>query len=108
MSTNFAAIVSDARRHVRWGAGMTAAEFDFSLTSKDGVAMAALGDMIYVHANRHLPAVQTDADLSQRRANAAVLNQALRPQIDAMVAAAKTKAYTGWSDASGGPVRYGR
>lgn len=100
MTADFAAIVSTARRR----ADMTAAEFDYSLFAQDGKALAALQDAVYALANRgHDP---VDDETQNRQARAEALRTEVQAQIDAMIDAAKAKRYTGWSDASGGPVRY--
>jgi hypothetical protein len=110
MSEKFAAIVAVARR----ATGYSAAEFDYSLVTgyaehDTESALGAIDGAIYTVANEHLPMVDTTTtreDLLQRRANAEALRVQLQPEIDAMVAAAKGKSYTGWSNASRGPIRY--
>lgn len=104
----FAAVVSDARLV----AGMTAAEMDYSLAMEQvgaGTGMAALRDAIDRLATRGLPEVKPGdvegmCEVRQRARDEA--HERFTPDIKAMVAAAKTKSYSGWSDASSGPIRY--
>lgn len=94
MTTKFAAIVTAARQD----AGLTAAEFDYQLQLGTELGWAAhngLGNAIYQAAGRDLEAAEA-------------LRAEVGPEIDAMIEAAKTKSYTGWSDSSRGPVRYAR
>lgn len=103
----FAAIIAYARRVEH----LTAAEMDHSLAMGDGTAMAALGNAAYRIANEHLPEVTPATNVDEllgRRLNADALIDATTPDRDAMVADAKTRSFTGWSDASRGPIRYAR
>jgi hypothetical protein len=85
------------------------AEFDYSLKIGDGCALAALYDVTYMLANRHLPAVTSETtarDTRQRRVNADLLHETYRAEREALITAAKAKSFAGWSDASRYPIRY--
>lgn len=104
-------LVTAARRH----AGMTAAEFDYSLAfgaHRAGElhnAYFALSSAAYLLATESLPAVDetTSADdLARRHQLGRNLLESYRADLDAMIAAARAKTYNGWSSASGGPISY--
>jgi len=102
---DFTAIAAAARAR----AGMTDAEFDYSLSVRDGRALAELQSAIYEAANRDLPTVQPgdgQEEPARRMERARALSEQVRPQIDAMIAAAKAKTYAGWSVHSSGSIRY--
>jgi hypothetical protein len=96
--TTFAEIVTAARAITGW----TDAEFDYSLSlDPDNRGFSALGAITgaaHELANAHLGPVDLVAaneDLRQRAVNAQALMDSVRPELDAMVAAAKAKTYTG-------------
>lgn len=105
---SFATLVAVARRH----AEMTTAEFDHSLAFPDGhnrSAHAALGHAAYRLVTEGLPAIRPGTpgdELDRRDAAAKALLSAHKASIDAMVTEAKRRSYTGWSNASRGPIRY--
>jgi len=85
---------------------LTAAEFDHSLATGDtslAGALHHLGNAIHRAAN---PGDSGSA--ADRADRARALNAKLTPQIEALITAARGKSYTGWSDASSGPIRYGQ
>lgn len=99
--TTFADIVTEARlRNPDW----TGAEWDYSLAAPDGHrnGLEELANAAYVVANRHLPEVTPDSpnDLAEREANAKALIRDTADERVALIAAAKAKQYTGWSDES--------
>lgn len=105
MDITFAEIVAVARRHL----DMTADEFDYALATEQTRAHAALGEAVRILANRGRPEVQPGDGpevLRARDERADDLMRRVRPDIDRMVAEAKSKSYTGWSAASRGPIRY--
>lgn len=110
----FAAIVAQARRQaavlgevdITPGA-RTAAEFDYQLTlgpNGGWSAYQALDNALYILANEG----REDDDFTVKSARAAALRARHAADIDQLIADAKAKAYTGWSNASRGPVRYAR
>jgi hypothetical protein len=98
----FADIYAEARA----ASQLTAAEFDYSLANGPGTAIGALADAAYVLATADLP-LKTWADLPARHAAAEALIDATRHERTARISAAKRRTYTGWSNASRGPIRYG-
>lgn len=90
-ATSFAALVSTARRL----ADMTAAEFDYSLTTDGGGAFGPYG---------YLGLAASQLTGSPEAGKALLVENS--DNIAAMVEAAKTKSYTGWSRYSTGPIRY--
>jgi hypothetical protein len=99
----FAAIIATAKTRLN----MTSAEFDESLASGDGRAVSAIVDACYSHANPTVVnANTTDQELSERQQRARDLHTALRPQIAQRITEARNRSYTGWADASCGPIRY--
>lgn len=109
MTATFAAIVAAARSH----AGLTAAEFDYALTSGPNLgarAYMALDASIYTLANEGQPQVTQGAHeiRAERSRRADALRQQYADEIVQLIADAEAKAYTGWSTASAGPVRYAR
>lgn len=103
---SFAAVVARARRT----SGLSAAEFDYSLTTGDldTRAIYALGNAIYELANGPLPNKLTAEVTRARRERGDELHARMVPHIKAMIEAAKAKSYLGWSIAGSdtGPVRY--
>lgn len=101
--TTFAEIVVEARRR---NPDWTDAEWDYSLAAPDGRrdGIAELWHAAYIVANQHLPQVTPDgpSDLAQRQINRANADRSHTPERDALIAAAKAKTYTGWSDAARG------
>lgn len=106
--TTFAEIVTIARQL----AGMTDAEFDYSLASGDrgaDSAMTALTNAAYLITTPHLPEVSgatSVEDLLRRQDTARALIDATTTEREAMVVSARTKGYTGWSVHSSGPIQY--
>jgi hypothetical protein len=95
----------------RTRAGLTAAEFDYDLThnNPNTAAPMALDAVMYELANQHLPTIQTDdapSALWERANNAARMHEKFRADVKSMIEAAQRKQYIGWSNASGGPIRY--
>lgn len=93
----FAAIVAEARRD----SGLTAAEFDYQLN---------LGTELGATAYRGLGNALHRAGQARGRSEAEMADE-FGAEIDAMVAAAKAKTYTGWSNVSrarGHKIRYAR
>jgi hypothetical protein len=110
MSVTFATIVAEARRD----SGLTAAEFDYQLNQGAALgfrAYDALGNAIYRIANAGQPEIVEGTPMSvlgERLARADALRERYADEIDQMIARAKAKSYTGWSNASRGPIRYAR
>ncbi|ANZ35272.1 hypothetical protein BBK82_03455 [Lentzea guizhouensis] len=103
--------VATIRADARIVADMTAAEFDHSLATGDGQALAAMNEASYRLANATYPAVQPgdgEEVLRQRTERAQALWQQVWPEIEAMVTRAKAMEFSGWSSASSGPIRYAR
>lgn len=111
-SQTFAQVIAKAKQlH-----GGSSAEFDYSLASGDttvgnrvdnvlGNASVALDGAIWEIAT----ADQRDADMRTKRQLADELRERIRPELDAAIAAASKRSYTGWSDAAramGRPIRY--
>lgn len=100
------------RAKARAATGMTAPEFDHSLSTGDGRAVTAMNGAAYELANRALPPVrQGDGDdvLAERRDRAEALWTQAWPEIEAMISRAKAMKFLGWSDearARGGKIRY--
>jgi hypothetical protein len=106
-ATNIAAIRAQALAI----AGMTDAEFDFSLAMTDGRAMVAMNEATRHIANAGHPAVKPgdgNEVLQQRAERAEALWAQLWPEIEEMATRATGMKFNGWSTASGGPVRYAR
>lgn len=107
-SNDFPQIMATARTRSR----LTAAEFDYSLATRSTLAsgaLSAIANACYDLANAGLPEVDettTDEDLTARRERADALHRSVFGEIDSAVAVANAKSYTGWSGASGGPIRY--
>lgn len=105
--TTFTEIVTLARQ-LAGTSGMTEAEFDYSLATEGHNpedASAAMWNAAYYLANADLPEVDdttTAENLRQREANAKALLSTVESDRVAMIAAAKAKSYTGWSDAARG------
>jgi hypothetical protein len=97
--TTFAEIVAAARAITGW----TDAEFDYSLSldpdDRGFNAVGAITSAAHQLANAHLPEeldfLEANEDSRQREANAQALMDHVRPELDAMIAAAKAKSYTG-------------
>jgi hypothetical protein len=88
------------RAMARVHAGMTAAEFDYSLSVGDGRALQAMNGAAYLLANEDHPDVQsgdTEQALAERRQRADALWEQVWPEVEAMVRRAKTMKFTGWS-----------
>ncbi len=95
----FAHITSKARQDKQ----MTSAEFDYSLAMNDGKAGGAIYDACYAYAYADQFPVTDIAAATQR---AGELQDSLRPWIEQRTVEASARSYTGWSTASGGPIRY--
>lgn len=96
-------------RQLAGTSGMTDAEFDYLLATNTKVGASAISGAAYELANARLPVVgihTTAEDLRRREANARALVDTIRPELDAMITAAKLKKYTGWSVHSTGPIQY--
>lgn len=112
MSTpiTFAAIVAAARRDAQ----LTAAEFDYQLNLGSEVGARAyqgLANAIWDLANEGHPDVELGRHdiFADRERRADALRERFADDIDRMIATAKTRCYTGWSDTAGaptGPIRY--
>jgi hypothetical protein len=96
--TTFAEILTLARQISGWAD----AEFDYSLSldpdNRGFNAFGAITGAAHELANAHLGPVDLVAaneDLRQREANTQALMDHVRPELDAMIAAAKAKSYTG-------------
>lgn len=94
MDTRFASIVTAARRN----AGLTAAEFDYQLS---------LGSELGSRAYNGLGNALYQAGVAEG-VTAAEMGERLGAEINQLVADANAKSYTGWSNASRGPIRYAR
>lgn len=100
------------RAKARAVTGMTAPEFDHSLSVGDGRALAAMNSAAYELANRDLPLVQQGNGknvLEERRDRAEVLWTQVWPEVEAMIARAKAMKFLDWSDearARGRKIRY--
>lgn len=104
-SPAFRKIMATARRRH----GGTAAEFDYSLSTGQAVdadgeytgAVVAVDNAIYTVANDgHAGTAEEHA------ARARALREQITPELDTLIAECKAKSYTGWSNASRGPIRY--
>lgn len=106
-SSEFRKIMAVARRR----SGKTAAAFDYSLSIGETVdtdgeytgAIIAIDNAIYDIAN---PGNAGTSDEKHRRKVA--LKARIAPELDALIAECAAKSYTGWSNASSGPIRYAR
>ncbi len=95
-------------------AAMTFAEFDYALQNPHSHqfgerAVRALGAAIDDAANEGYPQVTEGCSmdiLREHEARRRVLRAELAPQVDALIAAARAKSYTGWSSANAAPIRY--
>lgn len=100
------------RAMARVHTGMTAPEFDHSLSAGDGRAVQAMNSAAYLLANEDHPDVQpgdTEQVLAERRQRADALWDSVWPEVEAMVARAKTMKFLGWSaeaKARGQKIRY--
>jgi hypothetical protein len=104
-----AIVIAAARRR----SGLTAAEFDYRLSlgpESGAAAYNALGNAVYDIANEGHPEVTVGAHdvAADRSRRASALHAALAADVAELVADAKAQAYTGWSVASRGPIRYAR
>lgn len=104
--TLFDGIVAHARAHHP----VTDAEWDYSLAEpmslrKPVDALAALRDATYMVANG-LGASYDVPDAAEARQRADMLWDETADERDAAVSAARDKSYVGWSEQSGGPIRY--
>ncbi|MBP2341079.1 hypothetical protein JOF41_007333 [Saccharothrix coeruleofusca] len=91
------------RARARTTSGMTAPEFDYSLSIGDGRAVSAMNHAAYLMANEGHPEVQPGDDdevLRQRRERADALWERVWPEVEAMTQRAKAMGFTGWSDAA--------
>lgn len=92
--------------------GMTAAEFDHSLSAGDGRAVQAMASAAYLLANEDHPDVRpgdTEQALAERQQRADALWEQVWPDVEAMVRRAKTMRFTGSSaeaKARGQKIRY--
>lgn len=89
--------------------GLSAPGFD-RMISIEGIGgpMGELGNQVYLMANSHMPAVTPGIDnqFGQRNINHTELWLALLLDLMTYEAHCKARTYSGWSNASRGPVRY--
>lgn len=89
----------------------SAAERDHELVTGGGGSLAIMNAIYDVAAQRlGVPPGQRPSDygitLEQQKAEADAVRAAIADGLQAHVAGARTHRYVGWSNASGGPVRY--
>lgn len=95
-----AAVISYAREF----SGLTNAEFDYRIATRGiGGPNSELGSATYVIATRDVPdAMSTD----DREALWLRTWEALAPEMQAYERRCRDRRYSGWSNASRGPIRY--
>ena len=83
--------------------GKTDAEFDYSLTQgwQHSDAVREMRNMVWFLVN---PDMADSPEEQKHRADEAW--DRVRPEVQVMIDQAKAKDYLGWSNASGGPIRY--